>query len=131
MELTLFLAKFIGVFSLIYGLSMLLKKKMVMEIFTSFFGERRATVYVLGILEVLGGLAIVLTHNIWNEGLLALVVTIFGWLLLLEGFLYIFLSKQKLMNMWRGFQESASLYYFVAGSMLLLGTYLTYVGFVG
>ncbi len=131
MELTLFLAKFIGVFSLIYGLSMLLKKKMVMEIFTSFFGERRATVYVLGILEVLGGLAIVLTHNIWNEGLLALVVTIFGWLLLLEGFLYIFLSKQKLMNMWRGFQESASLYYIVAGSMLLLGTYLTYVGFVG
>lgn len=130
MELTLFLAKFMGIFSLIYGASLLLEKKMIIGIFSSFLGEGRLTSYILGLLEVLGGLAIVLTHNIWNEGMLALMVTILGWLLLLDGVNYLFMSKKRLSNM-LGMLQYSKMYYFGATVLIVLGLYLTYFGFQG
>ena len=130
MELTLFLAKFMGIFSLIYGTSLLLEKKMIIGIFSSFLGEKRLTSYILGLLEVLGGLAIVLTHNIWNEGMLALMVTILGWLLLLEGVNYLFMSKKRLSNM-LGMLQYSKMYYLGATMLIVLGLYLTYFGFQG
>lgn len=130
MELTLFLAKLMGIFSLIYGVSLLLEKKMIIGIFSSFLGEERLTSYILGLLEVLGGLAIILTHNIWNEGMLALVVTILGWLLLLDGVNYLFMSKKRLSNM-LGMLQYSKMYYFGATVLIVLGLYLTYFGFQG
>ena len=36
-------------------------------------------------LTLVAGLAIVLAHNVWRGGAMAVVVTVLGWLLLLKG----------------------------------------------
>jgi len=88
---TIFLAQLLGVFTLVLGLSMLVKQKMLMNIYEDFF-KNRTLVYFIGAIEMVTGVLMVLRHNIW-EGELATAVTILGWFLLLEGLVYMFASR--------------------------------------
>jgi hypothetical protein len=40
------------------------------------------------------GLAIVLVHNVWSGGLLHVVITVIGWLSLMKGLLFVFLTPE-------------------------------------
>ena len=49
----------------------------------------------------MAGLAMVLTHNVWSGGALAIVVTLIGWLLLIRSAVSMFLPTRmikKLVN---------------------------------
>jgi hypothetical protein len=45
---------------------------------------------MVGVILLLSGLSVVLTHNIWNAGFLPLVITLIGWVLILRGILSMF-----------------------------------------
>lgn len=124
--LTVFLAQFIGIFSLVLGLSTILKKKMVISIFDDIFKNRQAT-YLLGFAELFAGLTVVLNHNIW-EGTLPLIVTAIGWLLLIEGFIYIFASKKSLINIW-AWVHRENVYHVFSVIYIVVGVYLIHFGF--
>ncbi|MDO8510398.1 MAG: hypothetical protein Q7S15_02125 [bacterium] len=127
MEQTLFLAELMGLFSLIMGFSMLLRRKMVMGVFDE-MANGRLTLYLIGVLEVILGLALVLKHNIWTEGSLAFTISILGWLILAEGVLYVSLPERITRKM-LVFAERSRAYFVIALFYLVLGGYLVYAGF--
>lgn len=83
MENTALLAQFLGLFSIILALSMLERRKMVVHIMKDVLKDRTLT-YIIGILEVAGGLLLVLNHTLFGDTLTT-VVSVFGWLFLLAG----------------------------------------------
>lgn len=126
MEPSLFLARLIGLMSILMGLSMLLRRKMLMNVFHE-LAKSAAISYILGTLLVVMGLILILMHNIWNVGY-QLVITLFGWLLLLEGSIYLFASTRLIKKYIAGL-DNKKMYYFIGVAYVLVGAYLAYVGF--
>jgi len=83
--------------------------------------------YIIGILELAGGILIIISHSVWSS-LLASSVSFLGWLILLEGLLYIF-SPQKTLGKLGVFFHNDKIYFVVAFSYLVLGAYLMWASF--
>ncbi len=82
MELSLFLAKAIGVGLMVIAASMLMNRKNVDLLFEAY--RSAAAVYVTGIVETFLGIMMVIAHNIWVADF-RLIITLIGWILLLRG----------------------------------------------
>jgi hypothetical protein len=77
---------------------------------------------------LLGGLAMVLAHNVWSGGPFPVIVTLIGWWLLIRNVLLLFLPAQAIAALVDAFQvERFSSLYALIG--LAIGLYLTYAGF--
>jgi hypothetical protein len=126
MHSTIFLAQFTGVFFVIAGLSMALRRKMLMTVFNEMF-QTRALSYILGLMSLLVGLFIVLQHNLWN-GSLEIIISILGWYLFIESIPYLFISQEK-MKRALNWLENRKVYYGIAFGYLMLGSYLVCAGF--
>ena len=126
MAQTQFLAQLIGAFSIIMGLSMLARRKMLTSIFHE-LSQNRALSYILGVLIFLIGLLLVLSHNIW-QGLLQTIITLLGWGVVLEGVFFLFVSEQTLKK-YLVMPNRKEVYYLIAAVYLALGLYLSYSGF--
>lgn len=123
---TIFLAKLIGVFSLVMGASML-KRNMMIEVFRE-LSRQRALSCVMGVLMLLIGLLVILVHTKW-ETIPATVITLLGWGVLLESTVFLF-SSQEVVARYVSTLENKVLYYLITCGYFLLGLYLSYVGFV-
>jgi hypothetical protein len=124
---TVFLARLIGLFALLFSFSELVHKQAMVETANALVRDR-PLLLMMGILGLLAGLAVVLAHNIWSGGVLPVVVTLLGWILLIRGAVLLFLSPQAAAGM-IDFFRFEQLFYVYAGITLLFGLYLTYGGF--
>jgi hypothetical protein len=124
---TTFLARLIGLFCLVVAVAMFLNKQAVVEIVTAMV-RNQPLLFVLGMLGLLAGLAMVLAHNVWSGGALPIVVTLFGWILVIRGTILLLLPPDTLANLMDSIHFER-LFYFSAGITLVLGLYLTYAGF--
>ena len=106
---------------------MLMHKQAFVELITAMLQDR-SLLFIVGIITAIAGLAIVLTHNIWSGGALPIIVTLFGWTILLKGLLSVFFAPEMIMSMVDKihFEEY---FYIYAAAPLILGLYLTYAGF--
>lgn len=123
---TLFLAQLLGLFSIIFAVAIILRRKMVMHVMHDFFNDRKLA-FVVGIGETLAGLLLVLSHNSWDS-MVAVALSLLGWAVLLEGVFYLFATQKFIRKLTHMF-DSVSGYYFFAVLYLLLGVYLAYIGF--
>jgi hypothetical protein len=127
METSLFLAKLIGPLLLAISAAMLINQDNMREMAADFL-EHRGLIFLAGFLTLLGGLAIVLTHNVWELGWPVL-ITIFGWLSVISGvFRIVFPDSVKSMGM--AMLEKRGV--FTAGGVVqgLIGASLCYVGYM-
>ena len=124
---TVFLARLIGLFAIVLSLSELVHKQPMVETANALVRDR-PLVLLLSMLGLLAGLAMVLAHNVWSGGALPVVVTLFGWILLIRGTLLLFLPPNALAGL-LDFFRFEQLFYFYVGIMLVFGLYLTYAGF--
>ena len=87
-----------------------------------------APVWVLSVITMTIGLAMVLAHNFWSGGALAIVVTLCGWAALIKGLLFLFLptgvESEYILSMLR----NPLLFYVCMTPSLLIGICLTYGG---
>src|SRR3972149_2382108 len=94
MQTSIFLAKLLGPVFLLIGLGMLANRQayraMAEELLRS-----PPLVYISGVMAFLGGLAIVLTHNVWAPRWYV-IITLIGWLGLLRGAMRILLPQQSM-----------------------------------
>ena len=127
MKLTAFLARFLGLFLVIESLSMLAQKQAMVDITTSLIQDH-PLLFILKILGVLGGLAMVLGHTVWSGGLLPVIVTLIGWATLVRSVVLLFLSPEAVVSFIRAIRYEQN-YYLLAGISLFIGGYLTYAGF--
>src|SRR5260370_40829387 len=77
MSTSVFLARLIGPVMLVIGLAVLVNQRAFRDLAEEFLASR-ALIFLSGLLIMPGGLAIVLTHNIWAvDG--RVMITLFGW----------------------------------------------------
>ena len=125
---TIYLGRLIGLFLLIAAIAMLLDQDSVIEMATALIDDR-ALMLIVGLIALVIGLAIVIGHNVWTGGLFPLVITLFGWSQLLRGLALLFLPAESQIAFFQ-VMRLEDFFYLYAGIPLLLGAYLTVVGFL-
>jgi hypothetical protein len=126
---TIYLSRLLGLYCLILGAAMALRREVIILIFQSIV-ENATWLFFAGIIALAAGLAMVLAHNIWRGGVLPIVVTLIGWLSLLKGVLLLFLTPAfAAIGILVGPLYSTPLFYADIVVCLLLGAYLTIAGF--
>ena len=124
---TIFLSRLLGLFMLAVSLSLLLRGQELLTIMTALINDAPMLMN-LGMAALLAGLAIVLSHNIWSGGALPVVVTLFGWILLLRGLLLLMLPHETVVRIFE-MARFADFFTVYAALPLILGLYLSYAGF--
>lgn len=119
---TLFLRRLIGLYCIVVGLSMMTRRQAMLGTVNGLL-QNPSMMLILGVIALGAGLAMVLAHNIWSGGTLAVVVTIIGWLTLIKGLLFLFLSPET---------EAGSLPWAASfpAALLFLCRYLAAVGYL-
>jgi uncharacterized membrane-anchored protein YitT (DUF2179 family) len=125
--LTIFLSRLIGLFSLVFALAMILHRDSFAAV-TSAMIHDPPLVFLLGLIALAIGLAMVLSHNIWSGGALPVVITLIGWLQLIRGITALLVPPEALAS----FFDKMNFGKFSYGPFVItlaLGLYLTYMGF--
>lgn len=125
MDLSLFLAKVIGLYIVIVCTAALINRRLVGKLVQE-FSASTALVVLAGIVHIILGLLVVISHNIWTADWRGL-ITLFGWLGLIKGGLRLYMPEKVVVWGVRAVQGKA--YLWINAVFLLLGVYLTYVGF--
>jgi hypothetical protein len=127
-ERTLFLSRLIGLCCIFVGLSMVTHKQLTVESVTGLL-QNPSMMWLLGVIAVAAALAIVLAHNIWSGGPLAVIITVVGWLALIKSLLFLFLTPALEARIFLGQLHYQQFFYVYAAFSIVLGIYLTYGGF--
>src|SRR6266581_7173274 len=90
--LTIFLTRLIGLFLILVSVSMLTHKQTMVETAGALIHDR-PLLLIVSMLALTGGLAMVLSHNVWSGGVLPVIITLFGWIILIQGLFLLFLSS--------------------------------------
>lgn len=83
MTTSIFLARLLGPMLVLAGTGLALNRDFYRGVASDFLANR-GLLYFAGVAVLLGGTAIVLTHNIWSTDW-RLIITLLGWLLVLRG----------------------------------------------
>lgn len=127
METSIFLGKVIGPFTILLALSLLVNKRKIPEMINDL--ERNfASLYLSGILALLLGLLVVVSHNVWTSDW-RVIITIFGWAAILKGLVRLFIPE-KVPVLARKFTASNGILNFWIIVMLVVGAWLAYHGFI-
>lgn len=125
---TIYLSRLIGLVALIVSVSMLIDKPRTMEMMTALLQDRSALI-IVGVLGTTAGMAIVLGHQRWSGGVLPVVVTLLGWILLIRGAVLLFLPRATVVRLIEWFRFDRYFYAYL-GFGAVLGLYLTIHGFL-
>jgi hypothetical protein len=125
---TIFLSKLIGLYCILLALSMIIYRQATVDSVTALL-HNPSMMLVLGVIALVAGLAMVLTHNIWSGGALVVIVTLVGWVILIKGLLLLFLPPEMEAEFFLRGLHYQQLFYVYMGIFLVLGIYMTYGGF--
>lgn len=123
MELSIFLAKLMGLYLVLVSVAFWLNRRKLSRIIQEFTNNVSLTLFSGAMLVILG-LAVVLKHNVWVADW-RVIVTILGWATLLKGLLRVF-APEKIPQLAVKSESAFSVIFLVA---FALGAYLTYIGF--
>ncbi|HKO08223.1 MAG TPA: hypothetical protein VJ487_10950 [Alphaproteobacteria bacterium] len=123
-RLTVFLARFIGLFAILLVVGFLVRGSEIIEVTVA----DRPVMLTYAIVSLATGLAMILGHNVWSGGALPVVVTLVGWLILAKGLLLLFLTPEALTRLFGRMQYGEHMYLYLMPS-LVIGIYLTWAGF--
>jgi len=126
MATSILIAKLIGPVLLVAAVAMLANPKDIQEIGREFL-KNRALIYLAGILAMLGGLAILINHNIWVADWPVL-ITVFGWASALGGAVRIALPS-VVQSIGSAMIEYSGMMRIAGAVWVLIGAFLTYKGY--
>jgi hypothetical protein len=124
MDLSIYLAKLIGIYLIIVAADMLLRRREVRGAVKDFASSKGLLVFS-GSISLLLGLAIVIAHPVYEQSTQGL-ITILGYLLILRGIWRMAFPTHIQKKLVSGFQRS---YWIIFLISLIVGIYLTYAGF--
>mgnify|MGYP001108622942 CR=1 FL=1 len=126
MDVTYFLAQVFGLFFLIGGVGLVLKQSSLKS-FIARFSSDRMTVMMGGFISLALGIPLVLIHNVWS-GTLETIVSILVWMTFLKGAVRV-LMPDMIVQLSGSFSDNLGAVRILLWLMIVLGGYLTYVGF--
>lgn len=86
MDIALIAAKILGVYLVVSGLFLIVRRKTIPRLLKDFF-DHPAIVYLSGAVLIFLSLVLILQNNVW-DGSWRMVITIFAWLVFLKGVAY-------------------------------------------
>lgn len=124
---TIFLGKLLGLYLIAISIGMLVGKRRTLATLDEM---ARSGPWMLfsGMAATSVGLAIVLGHNLWTGGVLAVVVTLFGWAALVKGLALLLVPPEQMAATYKslGFER----YFHVwMGAVLVVGLLITLYAF--
>lgn len=122
MDVTLLVAKVLGVYLVLAGLFLIIKGKTIPHLLKDFFGHPAMT-YLTGVIMVVLSSVYLLQYNIW-DGSWKTPVTVLIWLVLLKGVTYIF-APQALNEM--AIKKSRNLFNTYGVIAIVAGLYLFFM----
>jgi hypothetical protein len=124
MAISIFLAKLLGLYLLIFGLLSLLRMRQISATAKELASSKSALA-VSGEISMLFGLVIAIDHTIWEYSWIGL-ITVLGYLMILKGILrFAFPERVKKLI----FKLVGRGMWIASIVMIILGAYLTYCGF--
>jgi hypothetical protein len=124
----IFLSRLLGLYYTFTALSMILHKQTFVETVTGLL-HNAPVMFLVSIITLLAGLAMVLVHNILSGGAVSVIVTLIGWITLIKGFLFVFLSQETQAKLFLTNLHYAQLFYVYTAISFVLGMFLTHGGF--
>lgn len=123
---TVYLARVLGLSLIILGAVFMIRRHYYLPVYASIVTERM-TRLVFATAAVIAGLFLVIAHNIWLT-VPAAIISLMGWMVLLEGLAYLILPDEVLAKLIAAFNRPAA---YLAGGLLaiLIGLYLAAFGF--
>jgi hypothetical protein len=125
--LTLFLAHLIGLYCLVIAATMMLRRRETIRTVNAMVANP-GLIMISGVIALAGGLAMILGHNIWTGGTLAVIITLIGWVVTLKGAMLLTLSSHSLQKLFLGMRYERWFIFYMGGT-LLLGLYLFWASF--
>ena len=123
-RLTVFLARFIGLFTVLLVAALLVRGSAVVAAAVA----DGPVMLVYAIISLALGVAMILGHNVWSGGALPVVVTLVGWLILGKGLILLLVTPEALKQIFDHMQYGEHYLLYLAPS-LVIGLYLTWAGF--
>jgi len=128
MAASIFIARLLGPVLILIGLALLLRGEAFREILREFLASK-ALHYLAGVLGLLGGLALVLTHNVWTADW-RVIITLIGWLAIVRAIVTIF-WPDHLVALGNAMLRSRKAFPVSATIDILLGLVLCYYAYPG
>ena len=127
MDLSIFLAKVVGLYLLIIGLGMLINRKEFEPLIRQAMKDK-LLIFLSGTMALLLGLLVVLSHNVWTPDWRGL-ITLLGWLTLLKGLMRVLLPTiaEQIRD---SVMKSKNVLTVMATILAFVGLYLSIVGYV-
>ena len=123
MDITILVAKLFGIYLVIAGLFLLFKGKSVPHLLKDFF-DHPAMMYLTGIVLVFLSSMYLIPYNVWDSTWRTL-VTVFVWIVLLKGLIYIFVPRMLSETAIQRFRNWFGLYGILA---VVVGVYMFFLG---
>ena len=120
---TVFLGRLLGLYLIAIAVAMLASRRRALATLDEM---ARSGPWMLfsGMVAMAAGLAIVLGHNVWTGGALAVVVTLFGWAALLKGVSLLLVPPEQMAAVYKGLGFER-LFYVWMGVVLAIGLLIT------
>ena len=125
---TRFLSRLLGIYCLVMAVVMATHRELILGTIVALVHDQ-PLMFITGIITLFAGIAMVLVHNIWTDGALAVAVTLIGWITLLKGALLLLLSPAEAADFYLGTLRYPELFYGYAAVSLVLGIALAFGGF--
>jgi len=123
-RLTVFLARFIGLFTVLLVAGLLVRGSATVEAAVT----DAPVMLVYALISLAAGLAVILGHNVWSGGALPVVVTVVGWLMLAKGLVLLLVTPETMKQLLGGMHYGEHYYLYLLPA-LAIGLYLSFAGF--
>lgn len=124
---TTFLAKLIGLFAMIVAACIATHKAATLQTVAGMVHDA-PLLLTLGFVGLATGLAMVLCHNVWRGGLLPVLVTLAGWIILLRGVAMVLLPQARIAALLNA-ADYGRFFYGYTAIAFVVGAYMTIAGF--
>jgi len=126
MSASIFLAQLLGPMFVVLGIALLSKPQMFQTVLQGFIGSA-TLLYLAGFFGLLGGMALVLTHNVWVADW-RLIITLIGWVTLVRALISIF-QAQWIVAAGTAILKQRGIFFGAAVLNLIVGLILSYFGY--
>ena len=128
MELSIFIAKVLGLYLVVFSMAMFLNAKRFKDIVIE-IDKSPALLFFSGILPLIFGVLLIAGHPIWEADWRG-IITLIGWLAFMKGLIRL-AAPQIAIRFDGKFIKKRGAFKICSIIVLLLGIYLCYVGFIG
>jgi uncharacterized membrane protein len=126
MPTSIFIAKLVGPVYIIAGLALLYRGQAFRAVLQELI-QSQVLMYVAGILGLLGGLSLVLVHNVWTLDW-RLIITLMGWIMIFRALVTIF-EPRRIVTIGSKFLSHSGIFFGTAVLSLIIGLVLSYFGY--